>query len=435
MSSEVVIFNSQDHYPDLAYFRPNITLLEESLKYQVIVNEIISIECEQAIAALKAKKATVEGWSTSSTKITKIIRAQIPANDKAGLGYHPEKDESNRDCSMLKFGILVSSIPDTSSTHCSSSCNSIPKDLSKSSKLGDKGKYISHPQKATKKAKLKVLSIPSVSQYSSSGTKITDISQRSSPKLKIDIKPKKSEELKVPPRYYDKGILGAGPAHLKFSNSTAHSHKANFVYRKCYHCGLTDHITSKCPTATKAEKTTKVKMIASKAKKVTKAEKSVEVKNATKVIQITKVKVTTEAESSNVVKIAEPSITTNIAGPIEKWAFSDFNWLWHERLSHLNFKTLNSLYSMELVSGHPQHSYAKESLCSAYEKGKHTKASFKSKQVSSVASPLPLLHIDLFGPVNIQSIVGNKYTLGIIDEYSRYTWVIFFAVKVTLQKN
>ncbi|KAI3669276.1 hypothetical protein L6452_40504 [Arctium lappa] len=44
-----------------------LTLLEESLKDQVIVNEIISIERKQAIAALKAEKATVEGWCKSST--------------------------------------------------------------------------------------------------------------------------------------------------------------------------------------------------------------------------------------------------------------------------------------------------------------------------------------------------------------------------------
>ncbi|KAI3718218.1 hypothetical protein L6452_19080 [Arctium lappa] len=110
-------------------------------------------------------------------------------------------------------------------------------------------------------------------------------------------------------------------------------------------------------------------------------------------------------------------------------ASSDVNWLWHKRLSHLNFKTLTSLSSKELVSGLPQHSCAKESLCSACEKGKQTKASFKSKQVSSVTSPLQLLHMDLFGPVNIQSIAGKKYTLVIVDEFSRYTWVIFLRCK------
>ncbi|KAI3685806.1 hypothetical protein L6452_35064 [Arctium lappa] len=64
-----------------------LTLLEEILKDQVIVNEIINIEREQAIAALKAEKDTIEGWCKSSTKITEIISAQIPASDRTGLGF------------------------------------------------------------------------------------------------------------------------------------------------------------------------------------------------------------------------------------------------------------------------------------------------------------------------------------------------------------
>ena len=110
-------------------------------------------------------------------------------------------------------------------------------------------------------------------------------------------------------------------------------------------------------------------------------------------------------------------------------ASSDINWLWHKRLSHLNFKTLNHLSVHQLVTGLPDYSFAKESLCSACEKGKQTRASFKSKQVSSVSSPLQLLHMDLFGPVNVKSMAGKKYTLVIVDEFSGYTWVFFIRSK------
>ncbi|KAJ9547379.1 hypothetical protein OSB04_019922 [Centaurea solstitialis] len=110
-------------------------------------------------------------------------------------------------------------------------------------------------------------------------------------------------------------------------------------------------------------------------------------------------------------------------------ATSDTNWLWHKRLSHLNFKTLNQLCINNLVIGLPDFRYTKVFLCSACEKGKQTRASFKSKQISSISSPLQLLHMDLFGPVNVQSIAGKKYTLVIVDEYSRYTWVFFLRSK------
>ncbi|KAI3770975.1 hypothetical protein L6452_02123 [Arctium lappa] len=237
-----------------------------------------------------------------------------------------------------------------------------------------------HPQKVNKIVKPKVHSKSSINQSSSSGTKITNISQRSTPKLKIDIKHKKSEELKVPPRSKAKGILAVGLAHVKFSNSTTSSLKATLVYRKGYHYGLTDHIASKCPTATKADKIVKVKMNAAKAEKVTTVEKSSKVKNATKVKKLTKVKVTSDAESSDAVKTVEPSISTNPTRSIKKWA--------------LAYSAMGRLPS-------------KESPC---EKGKKTKASFKSKQVSSVASPLQLLHMDLFC-----FILKNKDTLGKFD--------------------
>ncbi|GKF24331.1 retrovirus-related pol polyprotein from transposon TNT 1-94, partial [Tanacetum coccineum] len=57
--------------------------------------------------------------------------------------------------------------------------------------------------------------------------------------------------------------------------------------------------------------------------------------------------------------------------------------------------------------------------CSACEKGKHHRASFKSKRSFSINKCLHLLHMDLFGPVKPQTIRHNKYTLVIVDEYSR----------------
>ncbi|KAI3693088.1 hypothetical protein L6452_32916 [Arctium lappa] len=265
-------------------------------KYQKLKKlQAKSIEREQAIAALKAEKATFEGWCKSSTKITEIISAQISDSDRTGLGFWKPQDEPKEDSSMLKFGTFVSSIPDTSQAKCSSSSSSnpIPEEISKGSKSADKGKSILHPQKATKKAKLKVPSKPSTNQSSSSMIEIFDLCPLN--------------------------ILGVGPAHLKFSKPFTHGPKSTFKYRKCYHCGFTDHIASKCPTATKADKSAKVKMNASKAEKVTKAEKSTKVKNTTKVKKLTKVKVTTKVESSSAVKIVEPSISTNPKGPIKKW--------------------------------------------------------------------------------------------------------------------
>ncbi|KAI3684879.1 hypothetical protein L6452_34106 [Arctium lappa] len=105
------------------------------------------------------------------------------------------------------------------------------------------------------------------------------------------------------------------------------------------------------------------------------------------------------------------------------------NCLWHKRLSHLNFKTINALSNKELVVGLPKISFSKEKLCASCEKGKLTKSSFKTKRCFSISTPLQMLHMDLCGPVSIPSLGGKRYILVIIDEYTRYTWVFFLRYK------
>ena len=110
-------------------------------------------------------------------------------------------------------------------------------------------------------------------------------------------------------------------------------------------------------------------------------------------------------------------------------ASADDSWLWHRKLSHLNFKTMNSLVKRELVRGLPQKEFCQEGLCDACEKGKSKKASHRSKGMTDIGSPLQLIHMDLFGPVNIPSISRKRYALVIVDDYSKYTWVLFLHSK------
>ncbi|GJW39168.1 retrovirus-related pol polyprotein from transposon TNT 1-94 [Tanacetum coccineum] len=110
-------------------------------------------------------------------------------------------------------------------------------------------------------------------------------------------------------------------------------------------------------------------------------------------------------------------------------ATSTKSWLWHRRLSHLNFGTINQLTSNDLVDGLPKLKYTKDHLCSACEQGKSKKASLPPKLVPSTESKLELLHMDLCGPMRVASINGKKYILVIVDDYSRYTWVYFLRTK------
>ena len=105
------------------------------------------------------------------------------------------------------------------------------------------------------------------------------------------------------------------------------------------------------------------------------------------------------------------------------------SWLWHRRLSHINFRTLNDLVKNNLVEGIPDLRYDQDHLCDACAKCKMTKSSHKSKPFPNTQAPLEMLHVDLCGPMRVQTKQGKKYVLVIVDDYSRYTWVFFLAAK------
>nr|GEZ00503.1 retrovirus-related Pol polyprotein from transposon TNT 1-94 [Tanacetum cinerariifolium] len=96
-------------------------------------------------------------------------------------------------------------------------------------------------------------------------------------------------------------------------------------------------------------------------------------------------------------------------------------WLWHRRLSHLNFDYTNLLSKKDIVIGLPKLKYVKDQLCSSCELSKVKRSSFKSKAVLSSKGRLNLFHIDLCGPMRVASINGKKYIMMIVDDYSRYT--------------
>ncbi|GJW48804.1 putative ribonuclease H-like domain-containing protein [Tanacetum coccineum] len=103
--------------------------------------------------------------------------------------------------------------------------------------------------------------------------------------------------------------------------------------------------------------------------------------------------------------------------------------LWHRRLGHINFKTMNKLVRGNLVRGLPSKLFENDHTCVACQKGKQHKASCKTKTVSSICKPLQLLHMDLFGPVSIRSINKKTYCLVVTDDFSRFSWVFFLATK------
>ncbi|GJR76195.1 retrovirus-related pol polyprotein from transposon TNT 1-94, partial [Tanacetum coccineum] len=99
------------------------------------------------------------------------------------------------------------------------------------------------------------------------------------------------------------------------------------------------------------------------------------------------------------------------------------SWLWHRRLSHLNFGAINHLARHGLVRGLPKLKFEKDHLCSACALGKSSKKPHKPKSKDTNQEKLYMLHMDLCGPMRIASVNGKKYILVIVDDYSRFTWV------------
>nr|GEZ18944.1 putative ribonuclease H-like domain-containing protein [Tanacetum cinerariifolium] len=93
--------------------------------------------------------------------------------------------------------------------------------------------------------------------------------------------------------------------------------------------------------------------------------------------------------------------------------------LWHRRLGHINFKTMNKLVKVNLVRGLPSNIFENNHTFVACKKGKQHRASCKFKPVSSISEPLQRLHMDLFGPTFVKSLHKKSYCLVVTDDYSR----------------
>ncbi|GJS99710.1 integrase, catalytic region, zinc finger, CCHC-type containing protein [Tanacetum coccineum] len=107
----------------------------------------------------------------------------------------------------------------------------------------------------------------------------------------------------------------------------------------------------------------------------------------------------TGGRESNLYTISISDMAASLPVCLMSKATSKKSWLWHRKLSHLNFGTINDLTRLDLVDGLPKFKYGKDHLFSTCERGKSKKASHPLKLVPSDHSKLELLHMDLCGPM------------------------------------
>nr|GEX63810.1 copia protein [Tanacetum cinerariifolium] len=119
---------------------------------------------------------------------------------------------------------------------------------------------------------------------------------------------------------------------------------------------------------------------------------------------------------SNLYTIFLNKVTSKSLACLLAKASSSQSWLWHQRSSHLNFATINNLVKNNLFQGLPEMKFKKDHLCSICEKGKIHRKYHKSKTAFSSNNPLYLLHMDLCGPMHIESINRKRYLLVVVVE-------------------
>jgi hypothetical protein len=97
-------------------------------------------------------------------------------------------------------------------------------------------------------------------------------------------------------------------------------------------------------------------------------------------------------------------------------------------------RNLHKLQKEGHILGLMNVAFEKDRLCGAYQAGKQVGAPHHAKNIMTTTRLLEMLHIDLFGPIAYISIDGNKYDIVIIDDYSRFTWVLFLQDKGETQE-
>ena len=90
---------------------------------------------------------------------------------------------------------------------------------------------------------------------------------------------------------------------------------------------------------------------------------------------------------------------------------------------------LHKLSTKDLVRGLPIITPDNMTSCSDCMQGKQVRSSFKAKNDVTSKKPLELLHMDLAGPMRVQSPSGARYMFVLVDDYSRFTWVLFLRSK------
>lgn len=100
--------------------------------------------------------------------------------------------------------------------------------------------------------------------------------------------------------------------------------------------------------------------------------------------------------------------------------------LWHQRLAHVNASGIKSMADRDVVKGIKLNSNA-EHNCNVCNLSKSHRTPFRHKSSSRTRNVLEIVHSNVTGPLEVDSVGGSKYVITFIDDYSN--WVVSYTMR------
>ena len=106
----------------------------------------------------------------------------------------------------------------------------------------------------------------------------------------------------------------------------------------------------------------------------------------------------------------------------------DDAWRWHDRFGHISFDALKRMSRHKMVRGLPELEHV-DQLCDVCITTKHRRTPFPKHANFRAEGHLDLVHGDVCGPITPATPGGRRYFLLLVDDFTRYMWVVVLAGK------
>jgi transposase InsO family protein len=103
-------------------------------------------------------------------------------------------------------------------------------------------------------------------------------------------------------------------------------------------------------------------------------------------------------------------------------------WRWHTQYGHLGFQGMQMLERGEMVCRLPRIEHV-DQVCDGCLVGKQRRLPFPAASKYRAARQLELVHADLCGPITPPTAGGKKMFLLVVDDMSRYMWLVLLDRK------